>query len=169
MFQDLLKNAFTPVALAVATIFVSWLQARSHSGRLGRLLEQNTKMLAFIENWLKFNAQVEAMPEGANRDTAEKMLAKMLSEVESAFDYEAGQLGHGMTQWGAFRNAFLLRQPRKAFLWIPQIAFYILLVSVCMFTVGAWLKPDSGVHDVSVFLLLVLLLFIVRSLAVHFG
>ena len=126
-------SAISVVIAALAALIVDWMKSDSRLKTTSTMLDEATKELQFLDSWCKIHTVIEGLPEGEPKTEARRYALELLSTVQTSITASRDR----RTVTTASSNlmnilfcifAFLrLAVPRHPVVWIPQLAFYLLL------------------------------------------
>jgi hypothetical protein len=154
--------AFGSVLAAVAASGVAWYSSRTRAGRLGRTLEQVTKVCDAVDR-LKKSREGLTAPEDVETT---KLLQSLLTAVHEDFESERQALPQFQRSTSTFRRTFLLFVPSRPSQWLMQVPFHaalILTIAVLMLRVARfeWFLADTLVVGIALMVAVVLRLLVV--------
>jgi hypothetical protein len=114
---------------AIGTTLIAWLFARVRSGRLGRTLDQATRVIGFVE---LCSAAYDGLAkvDQAKRNEVEKLMLDAMQAVREDFAAERAMLPVFAETTSSFRKALLLYLPPRAINWLPFLLFHTLLLFI---------------------------------------
>jgi hypothetical protein len=141
---------------AIGITLIAWFFARVRSGRLGRTLDQATKVIGFVE---LCSAAYDALAklDEAKRSEVEKLMLDTLQAVREDFAAERAMLPAFAKTASSFRRALFFYLPHRAINWLLLLLFHTLLVFMVYDVIliitsvllsGGW-PPDAGVAAVA--------------------
>lgn len=138
--------AFGSILAAVAASGVAWYSSRTSAGRLGRTLEQVTKVCDTVDRLKKSREGLTAPEDVETR----RLLQLSLSAVLEDFESERQTLPQFQRSTSSFRRLLLLCVPSRPSQWLLQVPFHaalILTIAILILRVARleWFFADTVV------------------------
>ena len=124
--KEILFSLASALATAVGATLVAWFLARVSSGRLGRTLDQATKIIDFVERYSAGYDHLAKVSEEKRADV-EKLMLDAVQAVREDFAAERTLLPEFRKATFSFRNALMLYIPNRTIGWLPFLVFHTML------------------------------------------